>query len=132
MSSLQYVKGGCGPSVVRYPEVIPGYEAAREWAQPIAPKPGEIAVRVEAGNALFLSTWRIGPEANNTRKGAAREQMDKLVSTIQDAKRSLEREKAALESRPESASRNIQYLSVLLSRYSAKMARLAAVADGSK
>ena len=130
MSSLRYVKGGCGPSVVRYPEVIPGYEAAREWAQPIAPKPGEIADRVEAGNSLFLSTWRIGPEASNTRENAAKEQMAKLVGTIQDAERTLEREKLALKSRPESAAHNISYLTGLLFQYRARMQKLSTVANG--
>lgn len=126
---LRYVQGGCGPSPLRYPQLVPGYEAAREWAQPIAPGPGESAVRVQSGNALILSVWRIGPEHINTDGEARKQARADLGAKIGKGELALAsetriaRSEAEAQPRRSCAERNILYLNKLLGQYRRQLAR---------
>ena len=118
-TTLRWVTGGSGPSPLRYPDVIPGYETVRAWAKPIAPGPGEVAIRVESGNALILSIWRIGPETDNTDAEERRFRADQLSLSIAEGEKKLQALQALSEECPvreKSRQDSVKYVAKILAR----------------
>ena len=131
-TTLRWITGGSGPSPLRYPDVIPGYETVRAWAQPIAPGPGEVAIRVESGNALILSIWRIGPEKDNTDAEERRFRAANLSLSIAEGEQKLQALQALSEKCPlmEASRQNgVAYITRLLSRKRQQLKSLLQTAD---
>ena len=131
-TTLRWITGGSGPSPLRYPDVIPGYETVRAWAQPIAPGPGEVAIRVESGNALILSIWRIGPETDNTDAEERRFRADQLSHSIAEGEKKLKELQALSEKCPvrETSRRDgVAYIAKLLARKRQQLKSLLQTAD---
>ena len=131
-TTLRWVTGGSGPSPLRYPDVIPGYETVRAWAKPIAPGPGEVAIRVESGNALVLSIWRIGPEKDNTDAEERRFRADQLSHSIAEGEKKLRELQALSETclvSETSRQDGVAYIAKLLAQKRQQLKSLLQTAD---